>query len=164
MIRQANAEGLEPVTIAKEPADSDAAQWCLQRYFELLNERFEGGYDPADAAPADAALFTPPDGIFLLAKSADKLLGCGGVKRNAPGIGEIKRLWVAEYARGLGLGQRLLDALEQEARKLGFHSIRLDTNKSLTEAKALYLKNGYREIPPYNEDPYPDFYFEKTLV
>jgi GNAT superfamily N-acetyltransferase len=70
---------------------------------------------------------------------------------------------VAQSARGLGLGQKLLLALEDEGRKLGMTAIRLDTNRSLTEAQALYLKNGYVEVPRYNDDPYPDHFFEKKL-
>jgi GNAT superfamily N-acetyltransferase len=81
-----------------------------------------------------------------------------------PGIGEIKRLWVAESARGMGIGQRLLTRLEEEARKFGHETMRLDTNRLLTKARALYLKNGYREVPRFNDDPYPDHWFEKDLT
>ena len=151
------------VTIAPEPADSTVARWCLQRYFDLLDERFEGGYDPANAQPADAHEFMPPDGVFLVARATGETVGCGGLKTAGPALGEIKRLWVAERARGLGIGQRLLDELEGTARRIGHRRLRLDTNKSLTEAQALYLKNGYVEVPPFNDDPYPDHWFEKVL-
>lgn len=151
------------ISIEPEPADSDAAQSCLRQYFKLLDERFEGGFDPGNAAPADSADFSPPTGVFLIARAGNRPVGCGGLKTAAPGIGEIKRLWVAEEARGAGLGQRLLNGLEDAARHLGHDRIRLDTNRSLTEAQALYKKNGYREVPPFNEDPYPDHWFEKKL-
>jgi DNA-binding MarR family transcriptional regulator len=55
------------VTIEPEPADSETALWCLNRYFDLLNERLDGGYSPANAAPAGHADFAPPNGIFLVA-------------------------------------------------------------------------------------------------
>ena len=105
----------------------------------------------------------PPAGLFLVARTLQEPVGCGGLKVSAPGTGEIKRLWVADSVRGLGIGQRILDALEDEARGLGLERLRLDTNKALTEAQALYAKNGYREVPPFNDDPYPDHWFEKRL-
>lgn len=151
------------ISIEAEPADGDAARWCLQQYFKLLDERFEGGYDTSNAAPADSADFSPPNGVFLVARAGGQPVGCGGLKTAAPGVGEIKRLWVAANARGAGLGQRLLNDLEDAGRRLAYTVIRLDTNRSLTEAQALYLKNGYREVPPFNDDPYPDHWFEKKL-
>ena len=151
------------VVIAAEPADSIVARWCLQQYFDLLEERFDGGYDPENAQPADAHEFSPPKGVFLVARAAGEPVGCGALKTAAPSLGEIKRVWVTESARGLGIGQRLLDELETASRGMGHTRIRLDTNKSLTEAQALYLKNGYVEVPPFNDDPYPDHWFEKVL-
>ncbi len=151
------------VVIKPEPAGSAAAQWCLRQYFELLGRRFEAGYDPGQAAPAGADDFTPPRGIFLLARALGNPVGCGALKRSVPDIGEIKRLWVASSLRGLGVGQKILDLLEAEARKSGLKLLRLDTNKALREAEALYRKNGYREVPPFNDDPYPDHWFEKRL-
>lgn len=155
---------LGEIVIGPEPADGSAASECLRAYYDLLTERFEEGYDPGRAQPADSADFAPPDGVFLIARSAGAPVGCGGLKTAAAGIGEIKRLWVAEASRGLGLGQRLLDALERHARALGLDVLRLDTNRTLTEAQALYRKNGYVEVPPFNDDPYPDHWFEKRLV
>lgn len=154
---------MSDISVLPEPSDSEAGRWCVAQYFELLNARFEGGYDPANAASARADEFSPPAGIFLVARAQDKPVGCGGLRTAAAGIGEIKRLWVAEDARGLGIGQRLLDELETQARLLGFRTIRLDTNRSLSEARMLYLKNGYREVPRFNDDPYPDYWFEKSL-
>lgn len=155
--------GASDVTIGAEPPGGEDAQWCLAQYFALLNARFEGGYDPASAKPADTQDFTPPKGVFLVARALAQPIGCAGLRAAGPGIGELKRLWVAEDARGLGIGQRLLDVLEAQARTLGFDVLRLDTNRSLTEAQALYRKNGYRAVPPFNDDPYPDFWFEKRL-
>ena len=151
------------LAIAPEPADSGVARWCLQQYFDLLEERFEEGYDPANAQPTDAHEFIAPNGVFLVARAAGEPVGCGALKTAGPGLGEIKRVWVAENTRGLGIGQRLLDELESASRTMGHKRIRLDTNKSLTEAQAMYLKNGYVEVPPFNDDPYPDHWFEKVL-
>jgi ribosomal protein S18 acetylase RimI-like enzyme len=85
------------------------------------------------------------------------LKGQGGVE------GEIKRLWVAPAARGLGLARRLMEAAEQAARELGIAVLRLDTNSALPEAAALYRRTGWREIERFNDDPYPDLFFEKRL-
>lgn len=145
------------------PANNTLAQWCLEQYYILLNDRFEQGYDPGNAQPADHVDFEPPNGVFLIAQHGDEPVGCIGLRSVAHGAGEIKRLWVADSARGLGLGQRLLDACESHARSMGLKTLQLDTNKTLTEAKALYIKNGYVEVPPFNNDPYPDFWFEKPL-
>lgn len=102
--------------------------------------------------------------MLLLAKLDGDAVGCGALKRIAPGVGEIKRMWVAPSARGLGIAQRLLDALERNAVDFGLATLRLDTNRSLTEARALYERNGYAEIAAYNDNPYADRWFEKRLA
>lgn len=151
------------VVIAPEPADSADARRCLGAYFAEIARRFEGGYDPARAQPAGPEDFTPPGGVFLLARLAGEPVGCGAIKRTGEGVGDIKRVWVAGEARGIGIGQRMLEALEDQARRCGFRLLRLDTNRALTEAQAMYRKNGYVEVPPFNDDPYPDHWFEKRL-
>ena len=78
-------------------------------------------------------------------------------------MGLIKRMWVARSARGLGVGRRLLEALEHRARALGLRAVRLDTNRALDEAQALYRKHGYRQVAPFNDEPYSHLWFEKTL-
>jgi GNAT superfamily N-acetyltransferase len=86
---------------------------------------------------------------------------CGALKVGPRGVGEIKRMWVDPSARGLGIAQRLLDAIEAQAVTFGLHKLRLDTNRALVEARALYLRNGYCEIPAYNRNPYAHHWFEK---
>jgi GNAT superfamily N-acetyltransferase len=85
------------------------------------------------------------------------------LKTLAPGCGEILRMWVDRPHRGLGIGARLLDALEARAAALGHETVRLYTNRSLTEAIAMYRRRGYAEIPRYNEDPNATHWFEKHL-
>ena len=72
-------------------------------------------------------------------------------------------MWVSDDVRGLGIGRRLLNELEARARAAGARSIRLETNRSLTEAIALYRASGYREIPPFNDEVYAHHWFEKRL-
>jgi len=75
----------------------------------------------------------------------------------------VKRLWVAPSARGLGLSKQLMEATEAAARELSIKVLRLDTNRALPEAIALYRNSGWTEIERFNDDPYPDFFFEKVL-
>ena len=91
-------------------------------------------------------------------------VGCGAVQTIAPGIGEIKRVWTSPEARRLGVARQLLRALEEGARERGFSTVRLDTNRALAEARAFYLREGFREIPPYNDEPYSHHWFEKRLA
>jgi DNA-binding MarR family transcriptional regulator len=80
-----------------------------------------------------------------------------------PRTGEIARMWVDRPHRGLGLAKRILVALEEQAAALGFTTVRLDTNRVLDEARAMYLGAGYVEIPRYNDNPYATHFFEKRL-
>jgi GNAT superfamily N-acetyltransferase len=86
-----------------------------------------------------------------------------GLKGEGQGIGEIKRLWVAPSARGIGLSKRLMVKAEGVARELSIKTLRLDTNRALPEAKQLYLRTGWKEIDRFNDDPYADSFFEKQL-
>ena len=77
--------------------------------------------------------------------------------------GEIKRVWTAPSARGMGVARRVLRTLEAAARDMGLRTLRLDTNRALTEAHALYLKEGFREVARFNDNPYAHHWFEKRL-
>ena len=150
------------VHLSVEPPGSPAAQYCLARYFEELAARFETGYDPARGIPATPEELTPPRGYFVLAALNGAPVGCGALKCHAT-HGEIKRMWVASSARGLGLGTRILLRLEELARQRGLRLLRLETNKALTEAQSLYRRNGFREVPAFNDEPYAHYWFEKAL-
>ena len=146
-----------------DPRSGDAT-WAMQQYFAELDERFPGGFDPGDALEADAHQYEAPSGAFVVAHLGDDVVGCGGVQTIGDGIGEIKRMWVSSSVRGRGLGRRLLAELEAQSRSLGHHIVRLDTNSNLGEAVAMYRRHGYVEIDRYNDNPYPDHWFEKPLV
>jgi DNA-binding MarR family transcriptional regulator/GNAT superfamily N-acetyltransferase len=152
------------VGIAAEDPASDDARWCLSHYFAELAERFEEPFDPGRTLPADAADLTPPAGVFLIARVGGEPAGCGALKTHRAGVGEIMRMWVDRAHRGLGIGARILDDLEDHAATLGHGTVRLYTNRSLGEAKAMYRARGYEEIPRYNDDPYANHWFEKPLV
>jgi len=146
-----------------DPASS-TARWCVNQYFAELAERFERGFDPARSIAADDEELRPPHGAFLIASADGEPLACGAVKTIAPGMGSLKRMWVARSARGLGLGRRLLEALEAHAHQLGLTMLRLETNRSLSEAIRLYRSSGYVEVPRFNTEAYADHWFEKHLV
>jgi len=150
------------VRLSVEHPDSPAAQYCLKSYFEELAVRFETGFDPTLTTPAPAAELTPPRGYFVLASLNDAPVGCGALKCHAA-YGEIKRMWVATSARGIGLGTRILLRLEALARARRLPRLRLETNKALTEAQSLYRRNGFREVAAFNDEPYAHHWFEKAL-
>jgi len=146
----------------EDPATSDA-QWCINQYFAELNTRFEAGFDPSRGVSADAHELVPPAGALMIARLRARAIGCGALKFHGRAPAELKRMWVAPEARGLGLGRRLLVDLERHAKQSGARTIRLETNGSLTEAIALYRSSGYREVPRFNDEPYAHHWFEKRL-
>jgi DNA-binding MarR family transcriptional regulator/GNAT superfamily N-acetyltransferase len=152
------------VTIALEPADSEDALQCVNAYFRELDERFEDGFDPGDGGYAGDAAAQEGRSWFLIARLDGRPVGCGALKTLDAETGEIKRMWIAPDARGLGLSRRLLAELEALAREAGMTRLCLDTNGTLKEAQALYRKAGYREIGRYNDNPYAELWFEKELV
>ena len=149
--------------IAIEPPESADARRCLECYFLELAERFDAGFDPANGNMLTEAEMRPPAGWLLLARLEGEPVGCGVLKRMDNRTGEIKRVWTAPSVRGLGVASRLMDRLEALAIEQGFKTVKLDTNKTLVEARQLYLKRGYREIARYNDNPYAHHWFEKPL-
>jgi DNA-binding MarR family transcriptional regulator len=150
------------VQLRVEDPGSRAARYCIGCYFQELAERFEGGFDPARSMPAAAQDLTPPHGFLILATLNGEPVGCGALKCQA-GYGEIKRMWVAPSSRGLGIAKRILLRLEDLARQRRLRLLRLETNKTLTEAQALYRSSGYREVSPFNDEPYAHHWFAKAL-
>ncbi len=132
-------------------------------YYSELGRRFKQGFDVSLSRDPDAKDMRRPRGTFIVAMSDTLPIGCVGLKGTDHGYAEIKRLWVAPAARGLRLGRRLMDAAENAARDLGITLLRLDTNSALAEAGQLYRTTGWREIPRFNDDPYPDLFFEKHI-
>jgi DNA-binding MarR family transcriptional regulator len=146
-----------------DAAGADARQ-CLRAYVEELNQRWEAGFDPSAGVTAEPHELTPPAGCFLIAYLDGEPVGCGGVKHLPGGPSDIKRMWVSPSARGLGLGRRLLEELEQRVRDSGATVARLETNRVLVEAIALYRSAGYREVPAFNDEPFAHHWFDKPLL
>jgi DNA-binding MarR family transcriptional regulator/GNAT superfamily N-acetyltransferase len=142
-----------------DPLEPDA-QFCLRSYVAELDARFADGFDPARSISADAPELRPPSGLLLVARLGSEPVACGALKFHRGAPTELKRMWVAESARGLGLGRRLLAELEARAGSV----VRLETNAALTEAIALYRSAGYVEVAAFNDEPYADHWFEKRLA
>jgi DNA-binding MarR family transcriptional regulator/GNAT superfamily N-acetyltransferase len=149
------------ITVA-DPASQDA-RWCIEQYFTELGERFEMGFDPTLTRAAHAHELTPPAGLLLVAHLREEPVGCGALRFHENAIGEIKRMWVAPRVRGLGLGRRLLLALEHYAREAGVGVLHLETNRALIEAIQLYRDSGYQEVEAFDDEPYAHHWFEKRL-
>ncbi len=103
--------------------------------------------------------YAPPLGRLLLALSDDVAQGCAALRplavadRPSGGVGEVKRLYVKPEARGSGIGRRLVVALVDGARAIGYRELRLDTLQTMTEARSLYASVGFRSIAPYYANP-----------
>lgn len=152
------------VQIAVMDTRSPEARYCIRAYFEEISARFSGGFDPALTLPAGDAELCPPAGLFLVATLHEEPVGCGGLK--LPGdarVAEIKRVWTSPNIRGMGLGKRVLAELERQAVTHGARTLRLDTNRALTEAIAMYRSAGYEEVTAFNDERYAHHWFEKRL-
>ena len=146
-----------------DPAAPDA-QRCLRAYVAELNRRApDRGFDPSRGSTAEPHEVRPPNGAFVVVYLRGEPIGCGAVKHHPGGATDIKRMWVAESARGLGLGRRLVEHLEGIARERGSREARLETGDVLGEAIALYRSAGYIEVPPFNDEPFADRWFAKPL-
>ena len=154
----------EPVVIAPADPDHPHARRCLAAYVAELALRFDQGFDPARSIPATADDLRPPEGLLLLATRGDEALACGALKLHGDEPTELKRMWVAPEARGTGLGCRMLAALEEASlARSASRIVRLETNRALTSAIALYRSAGYVEVAAFNDEPYAHHWFEKRL-
>jgi GNAT superfamily N-acetyltransferase len=153
-----------PIDIVHEEPTGDVAARLLQRYYQELDARLPGGFDLQRTVAVSEAELVAPHGAFLVVNLAGSPVGCGAVRKLDKTSAEIKRMWIDPAARGRGVGRCLLAALEEAARTLGCHTVRLDTSADLGEAMALYRSAGYRDIPPYNDNAYATSWFEKELT
>jgi GNAT superfamily N-acetyltransferase len=150
------------VEVRRERADGPVGQALLEGFDALMRARY-GEFDKTITPSATPEDLAPPQGAFLVLYAGGEPVACGGVKRLAADIGEIKRMFVAADARGRGYGRVLLGALEDAARQLGYPRMRLDTGAHQPEGLALYRSAGYSEIPRYNDNAYAGYWFEKDL-
>jgi GNAT superfamily N-acetyltransferase len=153
----------DEITVRAEAADSLIAVRLVDAMVTEMDQLYgqaPGGGVGSGASPSD---FTPPTGAFLVIYAAGKPVAGGGLKRDDDGVAEIKRMYVVPEARRQGLGRRLLEALEDRARELGYARIRLDTGERQPHAQAMYQRAGYHPIDNYNGNSMASFWGEKIL-
>lgn len=97
--------------------------------------------------------YGPPRGALLVAAEANRLVGMIGLRPLDQRVAEMKRLFVRPEARGRGLAKQLIARVVEEARRLGYEEIRLDTLPMMGDAQALYVSIGFHDIAPYYETP-----------
>jgi GNAT superfamily N-acetyltransferase len=153
------------ITIHAVAPDAPEAVALVRSYLGEMVDRYYGRPMPSSAV--DEALADEPAddvAVLLVAYREGDPVGCVGLRQAEPGTGEITKMYVHPKARRLGVGRRLLSAVEESAREQGIRTLRLDTRTDLTEARAMYAANGYAEIPPHRERLYADHWFAKDLT
>ncbi|MGH9067707.1 MAG: GNAT family N-acetyltransferase [Acidimicrobiales bacterium] len=151
------------IEIRTIPGDSNDALALVRAMFDDVVAAYGTALGPGPSATPTN--FSPPDGRFVALYEDGRAVAGGGVKRLDDDTGEIKRMYVVPEARGRGLSRRLLAALEDAARELGYRRVRLDTGSHDAQAAArrLYPSAGYSEIADYNSNPYASYWAEKWL-
>jgi drug/metabolite transporter (DMT)-like permease/GNAT superfamily N-acetyltransferase len=139
-----------------------AAAALLSSYAGEIEDRFVER--EACRVETVAGEYVEPSGAFLVVYDDGRAIACGGIRALPDGSAELKRMYVVPDARGRGVGRQLLARLEDEARRLGYERVRLDTAAPLTEAQALYRTAGYREIGDYNGNSAATLWMEKDLA
>jgi len=146
-----------------EPPATDLVEAMVQEV-----SRHYGRIDVPGAPTATPADLGPPGGAFVVVFDDDdgdggRAVAGGGLKRLDDQACEIKRMYVVPAARGRGLGRVLLEALEDEARRLGYRVARLDTGPEQPGAQRMYERAGYAAIENFNANPFASFWGEKVL-
>jgi putative acetyltransferase len=142
----------------------EAARELFLEYATWLNVNlcFQGFEQEVATLPGK---YAPPRGSLLLVKDGDRAVGCIALRPLEDGVCEMKRLFVRREAQGHRLGERLVNAIIAEARRLNYSAMRLDTLPGkMDRAIELYRRVGFREIPPYYENPYPVLFLELDLL
>jgi ribosomal protein S18 acetylase RimI-like enzyme len=153
-----------PVRPARVPDEVPAVRELFRAYaaglgVDLCFQSFE-----AELAGLPGA-YTPPTGRLLVADADPELAGCVALRPHAPGVGEMKRLYVRPEFRGRGLGRELINRVMAEAAAAGYRELVLDTLPVMGEAIALYRSAGFVETGPYTVNPVPGaLYFRRPLA
>ncbi|MDX6719915.1 MAG: hypothetical protein QOJ63_2169 [Solirubrobacteraceae bacterium] len=132
-----------PVELRAESPAGGASQELFAEYVDLVRERVGDGFEPTQRIFATQDAFGDAGAAWLVVYEDGRPVGCGGLRPLAPGVGEIKRMFVTGRARGRGHGRALLRELEHLAAASGQRRLRLLTNEVLGEALALYESEGY---------------------
>jgi ribosomal protein S18 acetylase RimI-like enzyme len=143
MIRIENADTPELLPHVRELfaeySESTGVDLCFQGFAQEL------AHLPGD--------YARPAGRLLLAYKDGRLLGCGALRPIQNRVCEMKRLYVRAAFRGGGAGGALIQSLIRSAKEIGYQKLRLDTLPSMVTAIAIYRSHGFKEIPPYRQNP-----------
>jgi GNAT superfamily N-acetyltransferase len=152
----------EPVFVF-EPADSPASIAIQEAFFADIASRYPG-WSPAASQSVDHSELAPPAGAWIVAYVDDHAVGCGGLQALDRDTAEIRRIFLAESARGHGTGRALLAELERRARELGYRRLRLTTGEHQAEALGLFRSAGYAEVPRFTDGEFTTHWMEKALA
>ncbi|GHF34250.1 N-acetyltransferase [Streptomyces mashuensis] len=175
-------------TVEPRPLDSPGAVELLRAYLHdvadrwyrlhharaVTDEEMARHWDEMCADDSGPGGLRPPQGVLLVARYGGRDAGCVGLRRlegpegpegpGDAGTAELTRMFVLPEMRGLGGAPRLLSAAEDVARAWGVRRLLLNTRRDLVEARALYTRHGYTDVPPYRiDDPYAEVFLAKEL-
>ena len=147
------------------PADHDGVVRELAAYFAFLGADLDPAGLDHDVVDWQGEYDGAAGVMLVVVNRDDEVVGTAGVRRLAPGVAELKRMWLRPDCRGRGLARRLMDRCLDEARALGGRVLRLDSERDrLAVAVRLYRGYGFVEIPDYNRNPRADVWMELRLT
>ena len=150
------------IELREAPADDPATLRLAEAMRDEVEERgAHNGQERPNMRLADAI---SADSDRIVAYAGQEPVGIGALRLLGTGTAEIKRMYVVPEYRGAGVAKRILEELEQRARRHGQRAIRLDTNERLVEANHMYLAAGFRRIEAYNSNPRANRWYEKSLA
>jgi len=157
-------------TAVDDVATAEAARELIGEYLrwiaQVARENYGLSFDVdamVESDLNDRSKFYPPDGRFYLVRYDGSYVAAGCLKRLAPGIAEIQRMYVRPHVRGIGAGRRLAQRLLDDARTIGYKAVRLESLKALSPAHTLYRSLGFVEIPPYAENSMEEYQPASTM-
>jgi GNAT superfamily N-acetyltransferase len=145
------------------------ARAVLREYFGELISRYndrpatpEEILEEMELAPSDDLAGTT--GVFIVAYRNSDPVGCVGLRFGPDLVGQVTRMFVIKRERRRGVGIALLSQIEMIARHRGITRLELDTRDDLVEARRLYLRSGFQEVPAFNAAPFAEHWFAKLLT
>jgi GNAT superfamily N-acetyltransferase len=150
-------------TLVVEPADAAVSVAVQDAFFAEIAARYPG-WTPGDSQSVAPSELAPPSGVWVNAYLRGRPVGGGGLQALNGDTAEVRRIFLDESARGRGIGRALLVELERHARALGYGHVRLTTGRAQPEAIRLFRSAGYREIDPFSDGRFTDYWMEKALA